>query len=121
TDSSKVMAQTVADCDLLIKNAHIVSMDEQRHVFPNGAISIVGRDIQAVGPERELLPFLRPKQVIDAHGAPVHPGFIESHVHLMHIVRGAFPDLITDYNDAVSRYTRWWDALEDEDEYAGAL
>ncbi len=69
-------------CDLLIKNAYVLSMNDQREVFPRGAIAIKGRRIAAVGPERLVAPQFAPERTIDANGAPVHPGFVEAHVHL---------------------------------------
>ncbi len=108
-------------CDLLIKNAYVLTMNDQRQVFPRGAIAIKGRRIAAVGPERLVAPQFAPERTIDANGAPVHPGFVETHVHLMHTIRGAFPDVFQNYSEGVQRFARWWDALTDEDEYAGSL
>jgi 5-methylthioadenosine/S-adenosylhomocysteine deaminase len=36
-------------CDLLIRNAYIVTCDAKGTVIPSGAIAIKGRDIAAVG------------------------------------------------------------------------
>src|SRR5918998_1403266 len=66
-------------CDLLVRNAHVLTLDERRTVFLHGAVAIDGRDIAAVGPEREVLSTHAADRVIDAHGAVVHPGLVESH------------------------------------------
>ena len=41
-------------CDLLVRNAYVVTMDATGTVHPLGAIAIEGRDIVAIGPERDL-------------------------------------------------------------------
>ncbi len=109
------------NCDLLINNAHILTMNAARTVYPKGALAINGSRIVAVGAEREIAPLFKAARTISANGAPVHPGFVESHVHLMHTIRGVFPDVIRNYSEGMERYTRWWDALEDDDEYASSL
>ena len=108
-------------CDLLIVNAHVLSMDAGRRVYRSGAIAISGRTIQAVGPERDLIPTFQPRRTLDARGAAVHPGFIDCHVHLMHNVRGSFPDWVAQTVQGVSFLERWWDVIEDEDEHAASL
>jgi 5-methylthioadenosine/S-adenosylhomocysteine deaminase len=68
-------------CDLLIVGAHVVTMDERRTVYPSGAVAIAGPEIVAAGPEREVSASYRAARVLDARGAVVHPGFVESHYH----------------------------------------
>src|SRR5205809_152009 len=34
-------------------------MDDERRVYPHGAVAIAGRDLVAVGPEREVVPRFR--------------------------------------------------------------
>jgi cytosine/adenosine deaminase-related metal-dependent hydrolase len=63
----------------------------------------------------------RPQRVLDAAGAPVHPGFLDCHAHVtLHTTRGAFPDSPSEA-EYMTYYTRWMNALEAEDEYASAL
>lgn len=68
-------------CDILIKNACVLSMDAKRTIYRPGAVAILGRDILMVGPEREVAAKVAAKRVIDAGGAVVHPGFVEAHYH----------------------------------------
>jgi cytosine/adenosine deaminase-related metal-dependent hydrolase len=111
----------IGDCDLLIRNAYVVSMDSERRLYPRGAVAIRGASIVAVGPERDVVARVQPRRILDARGSPVHPGFIDCHVHpSVHVARGALPDDIS-FEDGMSFYTNWWNALEDEDEHAGCL
>lgn len=118
-------------CDLLIQNAYVYSMDGDRNVFPNGAIAVDGNTIAAVGPESEVIRRYEPKRTIDAHGALVHPGFIDSHYHVTnHLARGVIPDApghgavpapSAPGGRSIGEYSRWFNALEDEDEYVSSL
>jgi 5-methylthioadenosine/S-adenosylhomocysteine deaminase len=111
----------VQQCDLLIRNAWVLSMDAERHMYPHGAVAVAGNTIVAVGPERVVLPAYEAKRVIDAGGAAVHPGFIDCHTHpTIHIARGALPDKIS-FDAGMVWYTHWWNSLDDDDEYAGCL
>jgi 5-methylthioadenosine/S-adenosylhomocysteine deaminase len=115
-------------CDLLVRNAHVLTLDTRRTVYPQGAVAVSGRDIVAVGPERDVLAAYRAARTLDAHGAVVHPGFVESHYHTtLHLTRGA----VSDAPHAVSPsggdggkigiYSAWFNAVDDDDEYASAL
>lgn len=120
-----------AVCDILIKNACVLSMDAKRTIWRPGAVAIAGRDILMVGPERDVAPSVVPKQVIDAGGAVVHPGFVEAHYHTtMHLSRASISD--DPKRPAVGSsgvggkaakpiYVEWANAMTDEDEHASAL
>lgn len=114
------MNATTRECDLLIVNGCVLSMDAKRTVYPNGAVAITGRDIVGVGREKDVATAFRGKRVIDADGGIVHPGLFDCHVHLMHTARGAFPDNLP-WKQGMLFYTRWRDLLDDEEEYAGCL
>ena len=67
--------------DLIITNAHILTMDDSK---PR-ASAIASKDgrIIAVGTSAEIRALCdRATEVIDAHGATLLPGFVESHCHL---------------------------------------
>ena len=117
-----------AFCDMLVTNAHVLTLDERRTVYPRGAVAITGRDVVGVGPEREVLAAHRARRVIDAHGAVVHPGFVESHYHTtLHLTRGTISDAPHAVSpsggdgDQIGLYSAWFNALDDDDEFAGAL
>ena len=106
--------------DTLIKNAFVVTMNARREMIERGAIAITGTRITAVGPTEKLAELYAPRQQLDAGGGVVHPGFIDTHVHFMNAARGAFPDTM-DLSTSMNIYRRWWDGVDDEDEYASAL
>lgn len=116
------------DCDILVQNGFVITMDGARTVYPAGAVAIEGRDIVAVGREREVAARYRGRRVLDAGGAPVHPGLIDAHYHVtMHLTRGAVTD---DPNQRAvggqdtgkpAIYSQWFNALTDEDEHASAM
>ncbi|MEZ4595730.1 MAG: hypothetical protein R3C32_02195 [Chloroflexota bacterium] len=59
--------------DLLIRHAHVLTMDDAGSHIADGAVAVTGRRITAVGPDAEVgrTPAAR---VIDAAGGPLHPG-----------------------------------------------
>lgn len=67
--------------DLIIHNAHVLTMDEAR---PRAAaIAVAGNRILAVGAEADVLAHAGPAtRTIDAKGGTVLPGFNESHMHI---------------------------------------
>jgi len=105
-------------CDLLIRNARIITLDAQRTVHPAGALAIAGDRIAAVGPEAEILPVFRASRVLDAQGATVHPGYIEAHCHMgQHTARG-LDTVLAAAGPAAPNFADWKAALHPEDEYA---
>ena len=108
------------DCDLVVRNGYVVTLDEARTIYRTGAVAIDGRTIAAVGAERDVLAAFRPRRVIDAHGAPVHPGFIDAHNHIVHqSCRGVFVDTMASDSQPVS-FADWKADAHDEDEHAAA-
>ena len=67
--------------DLIIKNAHVLTMDGSRTAFEDGVIVVEGDTIVAVG-EETLLDEYRSDRVIDAGGDLVMPGMINLHNHI---------------------------------------
>jgi 5-methylthioadenosine/S-adenosylhomocysteine deaminase len=107
-------------CDLLVTNAFVITMDGDRTLYPEGAIAITDGRITDVGPANRVQTAYGAETTIDAGGAPVHPGFVECHVHLLHTARGAFPDSLP-YDEALTLYAKWWDSQTDEEDYRGSL
>src|ERR1043166_5431582 len=115
------------DCDLLIRNAYVATVDAERTVYRTGAIAIGGRDIVAVGPERDVVSRFAPRRVIDAGGSMVHPGLIDMHYHsTFHMVGKMIGERDTSKEDpgpwVAQQYTALINAIRgDEEEYANAL
>lgn len=66
---------------LLIRNARVLTMDPER---PHAeAVFVRGNRIEAVGVEAEIVALAEADtRIVDAGGASVLPGFVESHIHL---------------------------------------
>lgn len=108
--------------DLVIVHGHVVTMDERRSVFADGAVAVAGRDIAAVGPTAEVLAQVEPARTIDARGGVVHPGFVECHTHVTyHIGRGAFGDTISYAELGPTTECAFVNAIDDDAEYASTL
>jgi 5-methylthioadenosine/S-adenosylhomocysteine deaminase len=113
-------ASQVEQCDILITNATVITIDSQRHIFTPGAIAVRGDRILDVGDEAEVCRRYRSTRTFDALGAVVHPGFIDAHTHVgILLTRGAFSDSNAT-NDTFPHYARWLNENGAEDEYASA-
>ena len=114
--------ETPTNADLLVRNAYVVTMDPERRVYPHGAVAINGGAIVAVGPEREVTSDLLPARTIDAHGAMVHPGFIDNHIHVSyHTIRWAIQEGVNYWEEYIGFHADYWNLVEEEEEYLGAL
>jgi 5-methylthioadenosine/S-adenosylhomocysteine deaminase len=81
-------------CDLLLTNAHIVTMDEQFTVHDRGALAITGGQIVAIG---AIADDYSASHRIDCMGRVVMPGLINAHTHApMTLLRGLADDLRLD-------------------------
>jgi 5-methylthioadenosine/S-adenosylhomocysteine deaminase len=85
---------TRTPCDLLLTNAHVLTMDEQFTVYTSGAVAIGGGAILAVG---EIGHEYEPVETIDCRERVVMPGFVNAHTHVpMTLLRGLADDLRLD-------------------------
>lgn len=107
--------------DILVRHAYVITMDSERRVYPNGAVAIKGALIVAVGTDRQLAQAFRSAKTIDAHGAVVHPGFVDCHMHVcLHNQRWATPELANKDKRAARAGKSYWDLCVDETEFAGS-
>ncbi len=74
---------------LLVKNAHIVTMDDHLREIPEGGLFIRRGLIQEVGPMRELPDTA--DEVLDLKGHIVFPGLINTHHHFYQTLTRAVP------------------------------
>ncbi|MFN2120402.1 MAG: amidohydrolase family protein, partial [Anaerolineales bacterium] len=83
--------------DSLLKNAHILTMDEELRQYAPGAIAILGNTIAAVGPEEQICSEYAASSVVDCGGKVLMPGLINAHTHVpMCLLRGLADDLRLD-------------------------
>ena len=79
---------------LIVTNATVVTMDRGGRVLSPGAVAIDGRDIVAVDAPAAIRAAYRGRESIDAGGAVVMPGLINTHTHApMVLYRGLADDL----------------------------
>jgi 5-methylthioadenosine/S-adenosylhomocysteine deaminase len=92
-------AKQAVSVDLLVKNATIVTMDAQRHVYENGFLAVRDDEIVAIGQNpAEFAPKgLIANATIDAGGKLIIPGLINGHTHIpMVLLRGLIDDVTLD-------------------------
>ena len=105
-------------CDLIIRNAYLLTLNHQREVYERGAIAVSGVTIRDVGPERELLNYLAPDEVIDARGGLVHPGFVDAHNHIVNASCRGFFRAGSSHSGSGPNFADWKAEVTAEDEYA---
>src|SRR5665648_770745 len=80
--------------DLLLINAHVLTMDEHLHQYDPGGIAIKGDIIIAVGPESDIKDFYSANEIVDCAGKILMPGLVNAHTHVpMTLLRGLADDL----------------------------
>ncbi len=83
--------------DILLTNGIVITMDDDFHQYPNGAVAIGGDVILAVGDAGEVAARFAAAEVIDCAGCCVMPGLINCHTHMpMTLLRGLADDLRLD-------------------------
>jgi 5-methylthioadenosine/S-adenosylhomocysteine deaminase len=81
-------------CDLLLTNAHVVTMDDRFTVHAGGSIAVSGGAIIAVGQIAEQYTAI---ETVDCRNRVVMPGLINAHTHApMTLLRGLADDLRLD-------------------------
>jgi 5-methylthioadenosine/S-adenosylhomocysteine deaminase len=80
-------------CDLLLLNAHVLTMDEDFTQFTSGAVAITGDSVVAVGPQKDIVAEYTAAQTVDCGGRILLPGLINAHTHVpMTLLRGLADD-----------------------------
>ena len=80
-----------SDCDILIHNGQIITMDPERRIYHPGAVAITGSRIVEVGVDADMRRRFEARETLDAGGGIVHPGFIDAHKsHSPYLVQGGF-------------------------------
>jgi 5-methylthioadenosine/S-adenosylhomocysteine deaminase len=107
----------VAACDLLIRNAVVLTVDSADRVLDRGAVAIHANRICDVGPDAEVSARVRATSVIDACGGIVHPGFIDAHVHVSQYTSRS---VLARMEGTGISMGDWKSALTPDDEHASA-
>ena len=81
------LLEDAAGSGVLIRNATILTMNDRLEIV-EGAVGVAGGEIVSVGAEPER----RWESVIDARGAYLLPGFVQTHVHLCQTLFRSFAD-----------------------------
>ncbi|MBL8582761.1 MAG: amidohydrolase family protein [Rhizobiaceae bacterium] len=117
------MKDAPIEAKLLIRHGYVITMDDAETVFEDGAVAIGANGrILAVGDDAGIAGRCRASESIDAHGAPVHPGFVECHLHASYqLFRGALPDQLVESDSFDSFEGHFYNAVTDEDEYLSVL
>lgn len=83
--------------DRILKNATVLTMDEDYHIYNPGAVTVTGDSIVAVGEQAEIEAQFQAEQVFDCGGKILMPGLINAHTHVpMTLLRGLADDLRLD-------------------------
>ncbi len=77
--------------DLLITNGDVYTADRSNPRFKTGAVAIKEGRIVAVGSEGDILKRYTTSKKIDARGGMVHPGMIDTHLHLTSVAIHGIP------------------------------
>ncbi|HYA03700.1 MAG TPA: amidohydrolase family protein, partial [Syntrophobacteria bacterium] len=80
--------------DLLISGGLVLTLNDRKDIFPDGAVAVAGDRIIAVGPTRGLMETFPARRLLDASSCLVMPGLINLHNHAaMTCFRGLADDL----------------------------
>lgn len=97
--------------DHLIRGGFVVTLDPSYRVFPEGTVAVQGRDIVAIGPQAEVekqYPPQQARQVIEAGGKLVMPGFICTHTHMPSVLGHNMPVDFSQFHEFMDLLTKWW-------------
>lgn len=108
--------------DLLLQHAVVLTLDDQRRIFRDGAVAVAGGLIADVGPTERLTSDYVATRTIDAKGGVVQPGFVDAHVHLSHqLDRGMIPDDWPENREHEHWLPYWQNMSRDDDYLSGVL
>ena len=108
--------------ETMIRHGYLLTMDDADRIFPDGAIAVDGARIVDLGEDAAVSSRCRAARSIDAKGAPVHPGFVESHMHAsFQLFRGALPDQLRETEAFDGFESVFFNAVNDEEEYLAVL
>ncbi len=107
--------------DLIVANAYVVTLNNSRQIYSDGAIAVEGNSIVAVGPTAEVLKSHHAVQVIDAEGMIAIPGLIDGHHHPNQYLSNGIGDDVDIFTLLYKRLYPYEAALTPEQAYLSAL
>ena len=100
--------------DIFLRHGTIVTMDPERRILVDGSIAIANGKITSVGPDKDIAPSLKSSVVRDLHGAVVHPGLVDAHVHTgLDLIRGLVSESTADWTDVETPFINSRTAKDD--------
>ena len=85
------------NCDILLINAIVLTMDENFNLYEPGAVAIQNDSILEVGSEAYLRGEYESEETVDCGGRVLMPGLVNAHTHVpMTLLRGLADDLRLD-------------------------
>ncbi|MFZ5675143.1 MAG: amidohydrolase family protein, partial [Pseudomonadota bacterium] len=104
--------------ELMIRHAYVITLDDADRIYEHGAVAIDKGRIVAVGDDADIAARFTAGRSIDAAGAPVHPGFVECHLHAsFQLFRGALPDQLPETDAFDTFESVFFNTVNDEEEY----
>ena len=83
--------------DKILKNALVITMNDDFNIYEPGAVAVTDNEIIAVGFEKDILANYSSDDVHDSEGKVLMPGLINTHTHVpMTLLRGLTDDLRLD-------------------------
>jgi 5-methylthioadenosine/S-adenosylhomocysteine deaminase len=83
--------------DYILKNAHVLCMDDDFTTYKNGAVAVKGDKIEGVGLTPDIEKKYQADEIVDCEAKVLMPGLINAHTHVpMNLMRGLGDDLRLD-------------------------
>src|SRR5262245_49889217 len=84
---------TKEQVDTLLAGGTVITVDEKRRIYRDGAVAFKGNTIVAVGKRADLVTRFDARQTRDCRRKLIMPGFVNSHLHFYHTMhRGLAPE-----------------------------
>ncbi|MEL6134263.1 MAG: amidohydrolase, partial [Bacteroidota bacterium] len=88
------ISQDLQEVDLAIEGAYVITMDENRALYPKGTVLVQAGKIVAIAPDSMLRGTFQAKKYIEGEGLLIMPGMVNTHTHVaMTLFRGLADDL----------------------------
>ena len=110
------------EADLLVHSADwLITLDDQRRIYREGAVAIQGGKILEVGKSGELRSRYQAKREVSAEDAVVVPGLIDAHLHSSFQMSRGLADDVSSQEFLFKRMYPYEAVLSAEDTYLSSL